>query len=251
MAFRFSTKLRNLILSGAPSRRTSVIRTATTIAAVDGGTGNDSFTDSGNGFVSAGFSVGDAILVTGFSGTGVANNGKIFTILSVSPGIIEVATGSLAAETAGATVTIVLVVGNSLRDIFKDGVLEIYSGTQPVSADAAKTGTLLVRITLGSGSFAAGSPDNGLEFGLASAGVIAKETPVWSGTGLVAGTAGWYRLYANATDAGALDSSYEYPRIDGSIGTSGAQLNASSTSISVGATITIDSFQITLAEEGA
>lgn len=144
MAFRFSTKLRNLILSGAPSRRTSVIRTATTIAAVDGGTGNDSFTDSGNGFVSAGFSVGDAILVTGFSGTGVANNGKIFTILSVSPGIIEVATGSLAAETAGATVTIVLVVGNSLRDIFKDGVLEIYSGTQPVSADAAKTGTLLV-----------------------------------------------------------------------------------------------------------
>lgn len=251
MAFRFSTKLRNLILSGAPSRRTSVIRTATTIAAVDGGTGNDSFTDSGNGFVSAGFSVGDAILVTGFSGTGVANNGKIFTILSVSPGIIEVATGSLAAEDAGATVTIVQVVGNSLRDIFKDGILRIYSGTQPTSADAAKTGTLLTEITLGSGAWVAGAPANGLEFGLASAGVIAKETPVWSGTGLVAGTAGWYRLYANATDAGALDSSYEYPRIDGSIGTSGAQLNASSTSIAVGATITVDSFQIMLAEEGA
>ena len=251
MAFRFSTKLRNLILSGAPSRRTSVILTGTGIAAVDGGSSPDSFTDTGNGFVTAGFSVGDAVLVTGFAGTGAVNNGKIFTLLSVAAGTITVATGSLEAETEGATVTIVQVVGNSLRDIFKDGILEIYSGTQPTSADAAKTGTLLAKITLGSGAWVAGAPANGLEFGLASAGVIAKETPVWSGTGLVAGTAGWYRLYANATDAGALDSSYEYPRIDGSIGTSGAQLNASSTSISVGATITIDSFQITLAEEGA
>ncbi len=250
MAFYFSTALRNKLLSGVPALRSSVTITGTTIAAVDGGASADSFTDSGNGFVTAGFSVGDAVLVMGFSGAGAVNNGKIFTLASVAAGTITVPTGSLTAETAGATVIITQVIGSSLRDIFKDGWIGIYSGNQPANADAAKTGTLLAAITVAGGTLTPGSPANGLEFGLASAGIIQKDSSTWQGTGLVEDYAGWYRFYANATDAGALDSSYLYPRIDGAIGTSGAQLIASSTLIEVGATITIDTYKITYEEEG-
>jgi len=132
----------------------------------------------------------------------------------------------------------------SFKDMMKDGVIRIYSGSQPVDADAAETGTLLVLITLNSGSFTPGSPDNGLEFGDASDGVIAKaDGEVWSGVGLAEATAGWFRFYDNNMTTGASTSAI---RFDGSVGTSGAQLILSNINITVGATITIDSFQITL-----
>jgi hypothetical protein len=43
-----------------------------------------------------------------------------------------------------------------------------------------------------------------------------------------------------------VDPTFLLPRIDGSIGVSGAQLNMSSTVITIGATITIDTFTVTL-----
>jgi hypothetical protein len=45
-----------------------------------------------------------------------------------------------------------------LKEALHDGVLEVYSGSQPASADAAPTGTLLIRITKESGAFTAGTP---------------------------------------------------------------------------------------------
>lgn len=44
----------------------------------------------------------------------------------------------------------------SLKKEFWDGVIDIYSGAQPASADDAATGVLLARITLASGAFTAG-----------------------------------------------------------------------------------------------
>jgi len=251
MSLQFSTKLRNTLLSGAPALRSDVSITGTTIAAVDGGAGADSFTDSGNGFLTAGFTPGDTFLSHGWTTGGANNNNKLFTIVTAAAGVIEVATGLLAAKEAGDTVVFTLVNGSCLRDIFKDGVIKIYSGTQPVSADAAITGSLLATLTLDSGAWVAGAHANGLEFGLASAGVISKDSGVWSGTGLVLGIAGWYRFYANPSDTGALDSGFAYPRIDGAIGTSGAQITASATNIAVGANITLSSYSITMGAEGA
>lgn len=69
-----------------------------TIAFVDGGAGNDSITDSGNGFLTAGFVVGNSITV---DSTSNLNDGT-YVILAVSAGTIEVATGSLTAESAAA-----------------------------------------------------------------------------------------------------------------------------------------------------
>ncbi|HBF44016.1 MAG TPA: hypothetical protein DDW42_10405 [Desulfobacteraceae bacterium] len=137
--------------------------------------------------------------------------------------------------------------GGSIKDIFHDGVLRIYSGTQPSDADQAVAGTLLLEITESAGAFAAGEFANGLEFGAAAAGAISKAAAeTWQDTGISSGTAGWFRLCANPTDAGA--SSTTLPRIDGSIGSSGADLNMSSTTIVVGSTYTIDTFTLTMPE---
>ena len=43
-----------------------------------------------------------------------------------------------------------------LKEIFHDMIVDIYSGPQPASADAAKTGVHLARITLAGGAFTAG-----------------------------------------------------------------------------------------------
>lgn len=125
---------------------------------------------------------------------------------------------------------------------FANGVIEIYSGTQPASADAAVTGTLLGTVTLGSGAFTPGSPTNGLTFDVAANGAVSK-SGVWSFAGVAAGTAGWFRLKANGADAGAVSNTL--PRLDGSIATSGADLNLSNISIAVGAPTTVDSFTFT------
>lgn len=125
---------------------------------------------------------------------------------------------------------------------FANGVIDIYSGTQPVTADAAVTGTLLGTVTLNSGAFTPGSPTNGLTFAAASGGAVSK-SGVWSFNGIAAGTAGWFRLRGNAADAGAIST--VLPRLDGSIAVSGADMNLSNISIAIGAPTTIDSFAYT------
>ena len=122
---------------------------------------------------------------------------------------------------------------------FADGVIDIYTGTQPVSADAAISGTLLGRVTLNSGAFAAGSPANGLTFAAAANGAVSK-SGVWSFVGVNNGTAGWFRLKGNALDNDG--ASTTLPRVDGSIATSGADLNLSNIAIAIGAPNTCDSF---------
>lgn len=133
----------------------------------------------------------------------------------------------------------------SLKDLMADGIIEIYSGSQPADANAAETGTKLVRITVGSAAFTSGVATNGLELGVAASGSIAKAAAeTWSGVGLATGTAGWFRWYANTVVTGLVTTTGL--RMDGTCGTSGAQLILSSVSIVTGATITIDSFTITL-----
>lgn len=85
---------------------------------------------------------------------------------------------------------------------------------------------------------------NGLIYGDASSGQLVKGSGIWSGAAVATGTAGWFRYEGPIADDDS--SSTELIRIDGNIGTSGANLNMSSTSITSGATTTIDTFAITL-----
>lgn len=87
---------------------------------------------------------------------------------------------------------------------------------------------------------------NGLTFAPADGGVVSK-AGVWSFAGVAAGTAGWFRLIGSAADAGAALSAAPWlPRLDGSIATSGADLNLSNIAIAIAAPNTIDSFTFTI-----
>ena len=135
----------------------------------------------------------------------------------------------------------------SFQDTMANGVLYIYSGTQPSDPDAAASGTLLLKVTVASGAFTHGTTTNGLNFGTPSAGTIAKAVAeVWSGVAVATGTAGWFRFCANAADSEPSDADTTRRSFDGAISTSGAQLNMSSTAITSGATTTVDSFSVTL-----
>jgi hypothetical protein len=216
-----------------------------TIALVDSGTtAADTITNStGTSFVTAGFVVGDTVTVSGATDT---DDDGTYVVSAVTADTLTIPTASFTTgQTAGTVVAVAAAQGGSLKDTLRNGIINIYSGSQPANADTAASGTHLATITVGSGAFTAGSETNGLEFGTASSGEIEmSSSETWSGVGLADGTAGWFRFYGNATDAGGAATTY--PRVDGSIGTSGADLNMSSTSISTGSTYTIDSFKFTL-----
>lgn len=244
MAVRVSTGTRNAILG----RRASVVAVlqGATGAFVDGGTGADTITDSGNHFLTAGFQPGMSLYCVGAttSGNDTGVSGEL--IVSVAAGTLTLATGVVhTAEVFAAATTLVGVSGGSLADIFRCGVIDIYSGSQPASADAAETGTKLLRFSLASGAVVAGVGTNGLLFeDSASDGEIEKSTAqVWSGVGLAAGTAGWARLYDNSITTGASTTAC---RIDMNCSTSAYPMKMSTLSVAVGATVTCDAFKVIL-----
>jgi hypothetical protein len=74
---------------------------------------------------------------------------------------------------------------------------------------------------------------------------LSKETGhLFSGVGLVAGTMTWLRLCANAVDPGVADTTYLYPRLDCTIGTSGTDIITPNITIQVGAITNFTSFDI-------
>jgi hypothetical protein len=133
----------------------------------------------------------------------------------------------------------------SFLEAFTNGVLRIYSGAQPVNADAATSGTLLLEITVGGGAFSHGSPTNGLNFDAPVSAVLSKAAAeAWSGIGVAAGVAGWARLSGNPLDSGG--SSTTLARVDMSVAKTGADLNLSNTTVAIGAPQTIDVFSMAM-----
>lgn len=134
------------------------------------------------------------------------------------------------ASSAGAVVTITAARG---------------SGAAPNGFAVSAT---LTTLTASYGAMAGGvTAVNGLRFGVAAAGSVAKKTgDVWSGTNVASGTAGWYRFVGAVADSAASDSAEAQIREDGAIATSGAQLNMSSTTLTSGATTTVDTWSRTL-----
>ena len=133
-----------------------------------------------------------------------------------------------------------------VADALADGVIDIYSGVQPATADAVETAgaVLLARVTLASGAFTPGVSTNGINLDVAAAGAVSKAVAeVWSGVGLADGTAGWFRFYDNAVTTGASTTAI---RMDGQIATSGGEINMSNTNIVTLGTTTIDGFVVTL-----
>lgn len=105
--------------------------------------------------------------------------------------------------------------GASFAALFGLGVIEIYSGPQPASADEAPTGVKLARITRDGAPWVPGAPGGGLQFVVGGRYITKHPDHQWRLTGLADGVAGWFRLLGNAVDPG--DYSLSAPRIDGAI----------------------------------
>lgn len=103
--------------------------------------------------------------------------------------------------------------------------IEVRTGSQPATANDAATGTVLATFTLADPAF-----------GAASSGVATMASTPRTTTGSAAGTAGWFRA---KDSAGATV-------FDGSVGTSGSELNLNTLTISVGVNVEITSGTVTM-----
>jgi hypothetical protein len=128
----------------------------------------------------------------------------------------------------------------SFKTVMNLGKMVLYGGTVPADADqASNTGTnIICTITNASGV-------TGLTFAAAAAsGVITKTlAEVWSGVNANTGTVTHYRLLA-AGDTGALSTTEA--RVQGLVGTAGADLNLSAVGLTAAATQVIDYYSMAL-----
>ena len=125
-----------------------------------------------------------------------------------------------------------LIDGGDVTNMFSGGELHVYSGTQPADSDAAEAGTKLATIVLPTPAFAAS----------ASAGSIAK-SGVWSASVDIGGTAAWFRVYDSAVTLGAVPTAV---RMDGTVGTSAADLILNTVTLVALDPLTVDTFSLNL-----
>ena len=116
--------------------------------------------------------------------------------------------------------------GDISTQVGASGLLKIFTGTPPANCGTADSGVLLATLTC-----------NATTFGSASSGVLTINS-ITSNTASNTGTAGYFRIYpSSATTTNAV--------VQGLCGTSGSDLNLSSTSIAAGQTVSISSASIT------
>jgi len=122
---------------------------------------------------------------------------------------------------------------NAITALIGSGAkLRIYSGTQPVNADTGLSGnTLLAELALSATPFGA-AVDN-TDKATATANAVTADSSADA-----AGTATWFRV---VTSGGTTIW-------DGSVGTSGADMNLNSVSITLGANVSISGWTFTMPE---
>ena len=115
---------------------------------------------------------------------------------------------------------------DAVVDLLNSGYLRIYDGTQPATADTAiDVQVLLAELTFGNPAFGDAAD------GVATANAITADS-----SANATGTATWFRvLKSDGTSA----------MFDGSVGTSGCDLNLNSVAIQAGAEVSVTSFTYT------
>ena len=115
---------------------------------------------------------------------------------------------------------------DAMAALHNGGVMRFYDGAQPANADTPVTSQVL----LAEISF------NATAFGAAVNGVATANAFTQDSSANATGTATWYRTWK---------SDGTTPLMDGSIGTSGSNINMASTSITAGQPVQVNSFTIT------
>lgn len=109
------------------------------------------------------------------------------------------------------------------------------------SANGFAVSATLTTITASFANMAGGvNPVNGLKFDGPSSGEMdIYEAQVWSGENVAAGVAGWFRFTGSVADTGLVDSAGTQIRLDGSVSTTGADMNLNNTTLALAATTRI------------
>lgn len=95
------------------------------------------------------------------------------------------------------------------------GVIDVYSGTPPISADAAATGIRLGRVTKYGGEFVDDDYTNGCVLAQTVGGALIDDG-TWVLTVTATGQIGWWRWRWYLSDPNTSDP--YYPRVDGAYG---------------------------------
>ncbi|WP_035625120.1 hypothetical protein [Herminiimonas sp. CN] len=126
----------------------------------------------------------------------------------------------------------------SFKTALDGGLLNIYAGPVPATADAALDPTNPVLCVISDAGTGAGLNMEAA----AVAGVLQKATTqVWSGTNVASGVATFYRHVAAGDDG--LSSTVQ-ARLQGSIAVVGAEINLTSTTLTSGAPQTINYYSV-------
>lgn len=114
---------------------------------------------------------------------------------------------------------------NAIATAHNNGSIKLYSGSVPADANAANTGSLLVSCAL-----------NATAFGSAASGTITANA-ITTTNATAAGTASYYRTFASdgTTVLG-----------QGTVGTSGADLNINTTSIALNGPVQITVYTVSI-----
>ena len=132
-----------------------------------------------------------------------------------------------------------LLISGSFKSALDGGVIRIYSGTMPATADADSSGlTVLCTISLD-------ATGTGITWGsTVTAGILSKNTAeIWRGLIGTTGTATFFRFLAIA-DTGAASTTAK--RVQGTMGLVGADLNFSNVNLVAGNYRVIGSLNVTL-----
>lgn len=227
-----------LIYSGSQPTSADAAPTGTLLCTITKASGAHTAEVLATGTVTLATGASGSVDTVTVDGVNILTNGSVPFNTSLTQTAADVATAinlsesypEYTATSSGAVVTITAARG---------------SGTAPNTFVVSAT---LTTITASYANMSGGvAAANGLSFGSAAAGALAKKSgEAWSGVNAATGTAGWFRFVGAVADSGAADSSEAQIRMDGAIATSGAQINMSSTSLTSGATTTIDTFSVTL-----
>ena len=124
-------------------------------------------------------------------------------------------------------------------------VITLTSRTTGTGGDTLTLSKSAATFSVGGATFSGGVNSAGLGFDAAAVGVLSKAAAeVWSGIGLAAGTAGWFRFKGNATDADGISTTLA--RLDGSVANSGADMLMANVAVTVSAPVTVDTWSYTL-----
>jgi len=250
MALKLSTNMRNALLSGKELRK--VYEDA--VIKIYSGTAPSSADDAASG----------TLLATITKSSGTVSSGEVSTAKEAR---LQV-TSHAGAETFTATINGVAYtfvntpdVGVAI-DVAKAWAAYIEANCPAVLANAAGTDTIYIRSRYAGVTFTITKGGTGsstltddavtgvladtIRFNAASDGVVSKASETWSGVAVATGTAGYFRIVNSADDALSDASAKIYPRLQGNVGVSGTEMTLSNTTITSGATQTIDTATITM-----